>query len=159
MAQSIAYVKFQRGTPEAFAKLSFPDRDVLYFISERGATDGKLYLGDQLIAGSSLGDLNDVNLNELEDNSLLIYKDGKWSAIDSIELLKDTGLIRVMKPATETEDGLAGYVPQPLAGDPHRYLNAEGHWETVVASITDEDREYIIEKIRETISEITWGTF
>lgn len=45
----IAYVKFLKGTPSAFNKLSVKDQDTLYFISEPGAVTGCLYLGDKLI--------------------------------------------------------------------------------------------------------------
>ena len=37
------YVKFIRGTPTAFEKLNPKSTDTLYFISEAGASTGKLY--------------------------------------------------------------------------------------------------------------------
>ena len=45
------YVKFMRGTPEAYARLTKKDTDTLYFISEADASDGLLYLGSKLISG------------------------------------------------------------------------------------------------------------
>lgn len=73
------YVKFRRGTPASYAALATKDADSLYFISEQGATQGVLYLGDKLISGSltsniSLSDLQDILLgNSITPNSLLIY--------------------------------------------------------------------------------------
>ena len=40
---AINYVKFIRGTPTAFAKLSQKDNDTLYFISETSSKKGSLY--------------------------------------------------------------------------------------------------------------------
>ena len=79
------YVKFRRGTPANYAALASKDADSLYFISEKDATQGVLYLGDKLISGSltaniSLSDLQDVLLgNNITPNSLLIY-DGTANA-------------------------------------------------------------------------------
>lgn len=73
------YVKFRRGTPAGYAALSVKDADSLYFISEKDATQGVLYLGDKLISGSltsniSLSDLEDILLSSnVTPNSLLIY--------------------------------------------------------------------------------------
>lgn len=73
------YVKFRRGTPANYAALASKDADSLYFISEKDATQGVLYLGDKLISGSltsntSLSDLEDILLsNNVTPNSLLIY--------------------------------------------------------------------------------------
>lgn len=73
------YVKFRRGTPASYAALVTKDADSLYFISEKDATQGVLYLGDKLISGSltsniSLSDLEDILLSSnVTPNSLLIY--------------------------------------------------------------------------------------
>lgn len=75
------YVKFVRGTPEAYARLVDKDNDTLYFISETLADDGVLYLGSKLISGegdnlnlSSIGELKDVLVKEgVLDKSLLVY--------------------------------------------------------------------------------------
>lgn len=73
------YVKFRRGTPASYEALATKDADSLYFISERNATQGVLYLGDKLITGSltssmTLSDLEDILLgNNITPNSILIY--------------------------------------------------------------------------------------
>ena len=84
------YVKFLRGTSNAYNGLTVKDPDTLYFISETDQKVGKLYLGDILIAGNvtsdgtsvmdSLGELTDVNLQGLADKDFLGYDatTGKW---------------------------------------------------------------------------------
>lgn len=73
------YVKFRRGTPTSYAALANKDPDSLYFISEKNALQGVLYLGDKLISGSisastSLNDLADVLISaNVPANSLLMY--------------------------------------------------------------------------------------
>ena len=74
------YVKFLRGTPAAYSALTKKDNDTLYFISEVGASTGTLYLGSKLIAGgevtsaTSLAELTDVLIKEIEGGSLLVYE-------------------------------------------------------------------------------------
>jgi hypothetical protein len=41
-----------RGTPTAYNNLSVKDTDTIYFIAEKDATKGKLYLGNVEISGS-----------------------------------------------------------------------------------------------------------
>lgn len=78
------YVKFMRGTPKAFNQLTSKDANTLYFIAEKDATSGRLYLGDkELICDNHdasvafLRDLVDVNLpdniGELRDGQVLTY--------------------------------------------------------------------------------------
>lgn len=78
------YVKFMRGTPKAFNQLTSKDINTLYFIAEKDATSGRLYLGDkELICDNHdasvafLRDLVDVNLpeniGELRDGQVLTY--------------------------------------------------------------------------------------
>lgn len=78
------YVKFMRGTPKAFSQLTSKDMNTLYFIAEKDATSGRLYLGDkELICDNHdasvafLRDLVDVNLpeniGELRDGQVLTY--------------------------------------------------------------------------------------
>lgn len=78
------YVKFMRGTPKAFSQLASKDIDTLYFIAEKDATTGKLYLGDKELVCDNhsatinyLRDLLDVNLpeniGELIDGQVLTY--------------------------------------------------------------------------------------
>ena len=60
------YVKFLRGTPQAYQKLTEKNKDTLYFISENNASTGILYLGDVMIAGGELN-AQDLKLNDLQD--------------------------------------------------------------------------------------------
>ena len=158
----IPYVKFQRGTPEAWEKLSKPSSDTLYFISEKNEEYGRLYLGNKLIAGTTIGDLSDLIISDdLADGDMLVYnkETQKWVSSNATSVLKNSKLIRVMVPATETTDGLAGYVPQPIAGQEHRYLSANGGWETVTATLSDEDKAEMVATVKETVEEMTWGEF
>ena len=70
------YVKFLRGTPKAYAQLTSKDADTLYFISEKGASTGTLYLGNMAIAGGSVSaatTLNDLTAHEVEINTNKTY--------------------------------------------------------------------------------------
>jgi len=80
MADILAnYVKFLRGTPTAYNNLADKDTDTLYFVAEKDATTGKLYLGSVCISGSLneeglvdyLSELKDVNTSGAVQNSLL----------------------------------------------------------------------------------------
>ena len=119
MAVTPNYVKFTRGTPTAYANLRTKDPDTLYFISEKDAETGVLYLGEKVIAGgssvsvTSLSDLEDVLLsNSITDSSLLVYDDAtdKWVNKTIVEVFET--IIKPMTGATETTPGLAGLVPE-----------------------------------------------
>jgi hypothetical protein len=80
MADILAnYVKFLRGTPTAYNNLTTKDTDTIYFVAEKDATTGKLYLGNVCIAGSLneeglvdyLSELQDVDTAGAVQNSLL----------------------------------------------------------------------------------------
>lgn len=136
------YVKFRRGTPAMFTALATKDPDSLYFILEEGASLGKLYLGDVLIASvgsSELGDLEDILLsNNITANSLLIY-DGtqeKWINKPLSEILGSISGFSEMVGATASADGASGLVPQPLAGDEGKFLRGDGTWANPVADLT-----------------------
>lgn len=125
----IKYVKFLRGTPKAFDKVETKDVDTLYFISEKDATTGKLYLGSKLISGGEVGTLDDLMANtfqgSIENGSTIIYNSekGAW------ELTTVTGsTISTMTGATETEDGKSGLVPVPTAGSNKLFLQGNGEW-------------------------------
>ena len=60
------YVKFMRGTPEAYKRLIHKNEDTLYFISEKDAADGVLYLGSKLISGEGDG-INEFSISALKD--------------------------------------------------------------------------------------------
>lgn len=88
---AVSYVKFQRGTQDAYNKLSEADRiddNTLYFIYPKdNSTVGKLYLGERLISGgdivlsaASLDDLADVIVAGAETNSFLVKDGDQWVA-------------------------------------------------------------------------------
>ena len=143
MAEMANYVKFLRGTPSAFASLTTKDPDTLYFIVATGATVGKLYLGDILVAGNvtpdgdnivdSLGELIDVNLAGLQSGQVLSYNGAEWVPMTLPEAVTGS----VMIGATATQDGTAGYVPAPQAGDQNKFLRGDGKWVEVATSDVD----------------------
>ena len=120
-----------------FTALAVKDPDSLYFVVEQGATQGKLYLGDVLIASVGSGELNDLEDilldNNITANSLLIY-DGtqeKWVNKPLSEILGSISGFSVMTGATASADGASGLVPQPLAGDEGKFLKGDGTWVTI----------------------------
>lgn len=129
------YVKFLRGTPTAWENIESKDSDTLYFIAEEGATVGKLYLGEKLIADGETAEIN--SLKELTDvvisagvpnNAVLAYdaKTNTWRDTMLESVLQ--GIIDLMVGASDTADGKAGLVPQPKAGDNQYYLRGDGQW-------------------------------
>ena len=136
MAQQLPnYVKFLRGTPKAYEQLIDKDVDTLYFISDKDADSGKLYLGSKLIGGGtadltsvSINDLSDVNLpDNIENNASLVYDSttGTWTA----KVVSSGGsLIGVMVGATSELDGDSGLVPVPKAGENILFLQGDGTW-------------------------------
>lgn len=134
---AINYVKFIRGTPTAFAKLSQKDNDTLYFISEANSKKGSLYLGEKLISESiaNLEDLSNILLENVQDKNLLSYDANgeKWvnkPIIDAIGLM--TG-------ATTETQGAAGLVPAPGIGQDGLFLRGDGVWATPVGSGSNVD--------------------
>lgn len=131
------YVKFRRGTPEKFAAIVNKDADSLYFISEKDAAQGVLYLGDKLISGSltatiTLSDLEDVLLqNNITPNSILIYdgEQNKWVNKPFSEIFSEiTGNLVMMQGATANANGVAGMVPRPMAGEQNLFLKGDATW-------------------------------
>lgn len=140
----IGYVRFVRGTPTAWKALTEKSKDTLYFISEKDASAGLLYLGDKLISGggdvtinqtSALKDLKDVKLDiEISDGSVLTYDatSKKWIS-KKLETGGTTTIIQkveaeLMVGATEYTNGKAGYVPAPTFADATLYLRGDGTW-------------------------------
>lgn len=125
-----------RGTPQAYNNLAVKDSDTLYFISEKDAADGLLYLGTKLISGdgdvlsaSSIGQLKDVLIKEgLSDKSLLVYneKTGEWTSTSFEDL--------IFVGATSESSGIAGYVPAPEKGQTNLFLRSDGTWAAVSSS-------------------------
>jgi hypothetical protein len=126
------YVKFLRGTPNAYKNLTVKDNDTLYFIYEEDEANGLLYLGSKLIAGgeaegtggvSKLSELKDVLISQnIVNNSFLTYdaKNSKW-VNKSLEDLIFIG-------ATDLSSGLSGLVPAPSAGQSDLFLKGDGTW-------------------------------
>ncbi len=121
-----------RGTPSAYEKLLQKDTDTLYFIAEADGSEATLYLGNQMIAGSSdspgiaqisLDDLTDVLIDlNLEDESFLVY-DGSiqsWVNKSRNEL--------VFTGPTTLSDGVAGLVPAPSQNGGNCFLRGDGTW-------------------------------
>ena len=92
------YVKFLRGTPAAFEKLAAKDNNTLYFISEPGAKNGLLYLGEKLIAGGTSGDISNLSLGDLKD----IVVD--WSKVRPLKPVVDWSKARPLPPVTDKTD-------------------------------------------------------
>lgn len=130
------YVKFLRGTPQAYANLTQKDKDTLYFISEKDSNYGVLYLGSKLIAGGAgqpdaitLDNLKDVVISEigLKTNSLLAYdaEQDQWINKNLDEIINS------MTGASEVLNGERGLVPAPLAGQQNHFLRGDGSWAKV----------------------------
>lgn len=134
--QLSGYVKFLRGTPAAWASISPKDPDTLYFIAEPTDLKGKLYLGNKLISGGG-GDGSAVTIGDLEDvliganvpsNAVLVYNEAsqKWEPVALDTAINQ--VVGVMTGATASDDGLAGLVPQPIAGDNTLFLRGDATW-------------------------------
>lgn len=74
------YVRFVRGSKQAFNALLNKASDTLYFVYDPDdSTVGSLYLGSRLIGGtgsaasSSLGDLKDIILSTIKDKQILVF--------------------------------------------------------------------------------------
>ena len=119
------YVKFIRGTQAAFTALPQKDSNTLYFISEEGATTGQLYLGSKLISGGTgTSELGSIIIENIGDKQILYYDyaTGSWVNGSVFEI------ISIMKGASENEDGVAGLVPIPKAGEQNLFLRGDGKW-------------------------------
>ena len=130
---AVSYVRFLRGTPNAYRNLSVKNQDTLYFISEANASEGVLYLGDKLITGLDASNLNIAlqNLSNViwngDEGQILVSDDlGHWEARDPRELLES--IIEEMVGASAAADGKAGLVPQPKQGDQTKFLRGDGTW-------------------------------
>lgn len=134
------YVKFMRGTADAFVRLTQKDNDTLYFIYENEASGtGLLYLGNKLIAGGGVSDLSTTSIDALKDvlitegladKSLLVY-DAKGSIWVNKTLDE---AISVFVGAGSGSNGKAGLVPAPLAGQTNMFLRSDGTWAAIEAS-------------------------
>lgn len=128
------YVKFIRGTENAWSKITEKNSDTLYFISNVDGTSGRLYLGNKLIANgglssaSSLETLNDVNIENITDQSILVFNQstGLWENKSILDLPSISN--SVFEGATEENDGIKGLVPAPIKGEQAFYLRGDGTW-------------------------------
>lgn len=130
------YVKFMRGTPAAYS-VAKKDEDTLYFISEKDADTGILYLGEKLIlSGASgsevityLNDLNDVDTSGAADKYLLGYDaaNSKWVPMDPATVFT----ISEMVGADTEKAGVSGLVPAPKAGEEGYFLRGDGTWAAI----------------------------
>ena len=123
---AINYVKFIRGTPTAFAKLSQKDNDTLYFISEVNSKKGSLYLGEKLISESvsSLKDLENISFEGLKNKDLLSYDASSETWVNK-PIIDAIGL---MTGASQNAQGGAGLVPAPGIGQDGLFLRGDGVW-------------------------------
>lgn len=131
------YVKFIRATEATWQQLTNENKssDTLYFITNVGENTGKLYLGAKLISNgglssaTSLSELNDVLVAEnITDQSILVYNDTskKWeskSVLDIFEVIN-----QVFSGASAENDGTAGLVPAPKAGQEGLFLRGDATW-------------------------------
>lgn len=123
------YVKFRRGTIEAYQRLTHYDDDTLYFVYETDASDGILYLGSKLIAGGEISDfsissLKDIVISNVGDKQILVYNEEleAWTNISYSELIEE------FVGATESSAGVAGLVPAPPEGRTDLFLRSDGRW-------------------------------
>lgn len=128
-----SYVKFQRGTLNAFNNLRTKDPDTLYFIyADANNQYGSLYLGEKLISGgevtvvsSSLIDLTDTQLSNIQDGQILVYDSSvnKWKNFNLATAIENAGVqtgatVNNITPAEGQTDAeaLEG-ISNPSAGD------------------------------------------
>lgn len=128
------YVKFLRGTPTAYHKLTHKDADTLYFVSEADETVGQLWLGEKLITSHTNPEGVIDHLSELLDVDIAGAAQGLVLGFDAVKekwvpMEVNTAIeVSVMKGATETEDGVEGLVPAPKAGEQDYFLRGDGTW-------------------------------
>ena len=128
------YVKFLRGTPTAYHKLTHKDADTLYFVSEADEKVGQLWLGEKLITSHTnpegvidhLSELLDVDIAGAAQGLVLGFDAAKekWVPMEVNTAIE----VSVMKGATKTEDGVEGLVPAPKAGEQDYFLRGDGTW-------------------------------
>ena len=123
------YVQFMRGTTAAYKKLTNPNENTLYFLSDNDGKEGSLYLGTKLIAGpdvagaTSLRELSDIFLTPNMDYDAILMYDSvemKWRDY-SFEAL-------TFRASTETLEGAAGFVPAPSKDERNMFLRGDGTW-------------------------------
>lgn len=127
------FVKFQRGTLAAYNNLRTKDPDTLYFIyADVNNQYGSLYLGNKLISGgevsvisSSMSDLTDTQLSDVQDGQILIYDSsiGKWKNFNLATAIENAGIktgatVNNITPDEGKTDAEAlEEISSPVAGD------------------------------------------
>lgn len=111
----------------------------------------KMYLDATDIRNIRLSDTIVVNNVEYRINSIKQWEGySKPTEVELIKIVRPTSSytpsrgnsfltsrlesnadLNIMKGATEAEDGLAGWVPTPEAGDENKFLRGDGTWQTV----------------------------
>lgn len=131
------YVKFMRGTPQAYANLASKDEDTLYFVSVEGEKVGQLWIGDKLISMSTTEDGLTTYLSELEDVDTAGAVDKAYLGWDTESqtwipmTLADALQYSVMVGASADNDGAVGAVPAPKAGEEGYFLRGDATWAKV----------------------------
>lgn len=130
------YVKFLRGTAEAYEKCR-KNSDTLYFVTEQDQSNGKLYLGEKLLTGDtnlkdfSIGALKDILLSEnITNDSLLVY-DSKEEAWVNKTIDEQFPVFGAVNPE------IPGLVPGVPEGQSHLFLRSDGTWATIENSNVD----------------------
>lgn len=128
------YVRFNRGSPEAYANLIKKNSDTLYFVYSSDSDKGSLYLGDRLISGnvSNITDLEDLIITELQDKQILQYDIAQSAWVN--KSIRDA--IGIMVGASKDSQGSIGLVPAPGIGQQNLFLKGDGNW----ASIATDDK-------------------
>lgn len=140
------YVKFIRSTEANWAKIKEEQKssDTLYFISDINSASGKLYLGAKLISNgalnsaTSLSQLTDVLIKEgITDQSILVYNasESRWENKSILDIF--LSMNEVFKAADEENDGVAGLVPAPIAGQQNLFLRGDATWADPVAGVME----------------------
>ena len=131
-----SYVKFVRTNKALWNNIKAKDPDTLYFIIENDSDNGELYLGDVLIASSiptsfTLNDLENVSVSDVKEGQVLVANaSGDWINRDLNDYMP-----KQMVGATQDEDGQAGLVTIPVAGQQNLYLQGNGSWSNPTAAL------------------------
>lgn len=131
------YVRFYRGSPEAYANVIKND-DTLYFVYSSDSDKGSLYLGDRLISGnvSNITDLEDLIITELQDKQILQYDEAQSAWVN--KSIREA--IGVMTGAKENAQGSIGLVPAPGIGEQNLFLRGDGVWASPGASSSTDNK-------------------
>lgn len=140
------FVKFVRGSNEAFNQLQSKNKDTLYFITTRDENNNviktEMYLGEVLISDGNEAASAIQNLSQLKDVVIDTenLQDGMYLAYDSdtqswvpqtpteISVEEMVGAIADDENGEGGSDGSAGLVPAPKKADVKKVLTGDGQW-------------------------------